>query len=272
VGDFADRVIVITGAANGIGRACALGFARAGADVVLADRDEAALGEAAGDVERLGRQALAVRCDVTSDSDVDELSARTLERFGRADVLMNNAGISLGGLVEEIPIAEWQRIIDVNVLGVVRGLRAFLPAMIERGDGWIVNTASSIGLFADNALAGPYTFTKAGLIGFSRTLALYLRPKGIGVTALCPRLTDTAFPRNTTVWLRGRSTTTAGAEVRDADTPEQVADLLLAGMREGRFLVAADADAAKRLGRMAADPEGEIERSLAAAASARAGR
>jgi len=92
------------------------------------------------------------------------------------------------------------------------------------------------------------------------------------VTALCPRLTDTAFPRNTTVWLRGRSTTTAGTEVRDADTPEQVADLLLAGMREGRFLVAADADAAERLGRMAADPEGEIERSLAAAASARAGR
>jgi NAD(P)-dependent dehydrogenase (short-subunit alcohol dehydrogenase family) len=268
--DLTGKVAVVTGGANGIGRACALAFARAGAGVVLADLDEAALADATAAVEALGRRALAVRCDVTKDEDTAGLAASTLAAFGRADLVMLNAGVAAGGRWEHIPIAEWQRVLDVNVLGVVRGLNAFLPHLLERGSGHVVITSSGIGLDVRDGMMGPYATSKFALTGMARTLALYLRPHGIGVTLLAPRLTDTAFPRSVVAWGR-RGPRTAAERARsgsgflapdfaDADTPEQVAELLLAGLREDRFLVSADPDIAQRMAAFANDPEGEIRR------------
>jgi NAD(P)-dependent dehydrogenase (short-subunit alcohol dehydrogenase family) len=266
--ELTDRVAVITGGANGIGRASALAFAREGADVVLADRNDAALAEAAAQVEATGRRALAVRCDVTSDDDMGRLADGTLSTFGRADLIMLNAGIPIGGRWEHIPIGEWERLLNINVLGVVRGLNAFLPHLLERGSGHVVITSSGIGLDVRDGMTGPYATSKYALVGLARSLVLYLRPKGIGVTLLAPRLTDTAFPRSAVRWgasgprTRGDPGISASPfllpDLSEADMPEQVAELLLSAVRDDRFFASADPNMRERMVAFAEDPEGYI--------------
>ncbi len=180
--ELAERIAVVTGGANGIGRASALAFARAGAGVVIADVDDTALPATKAAIEALGRRALALRCDVTSDGDARALVESTLSTFGRADLVMLNAGVAAGGRWEHVPIAEWQRVLDVNVLGVARGLNAFLPHLLERGSGHVVITSSGLGLDVRDGTTGPYATSKFALTGMARSLALYLRPRGIGVT------------------------------------------------------------------------------------------
>ena len=125
-------------------------------------------------------------CDVTSDGDFAALRDVTMERFGRVDIVMNNVSIIPIGRPETLPMDAWQRSIDVNLLSVVRSLHVFLPMMLEQGSGHLVNTASTAGLFAYAFERLPYTATKAAVVGVSEALALYLRPKGIGVSCLCP--------------------------------------------------------------------------------------
>ncbi len=267
--ELADRIAVVTGGANGIGRASALAFAQAGANVVVADVDDAALASTKAAIEALGRRALGVRCDVTSDDDARTLAESTLSTFGQADLVMLNAGVAAGGRWEHIPIAEWQRVLDVNVLGVVRGLNAFLPHLLERGSGHVVITSSGLGLDVRDGMTGPYATSKFALTGMARSLALYLRPRGIGVTLLAPRLTDTAFPRSVVAW-GARGPRTAGdralsssgfllPDFTDADTPEQVAELLLAAVREDRFFANADPTIRERLTAFANDPDGYMQ-------------
>ncbi|MEX2247303.1 MAG: SDR family oxidoreductase [Dehalococcoidia bacterium] len=253
-----DKIAVITGGANGIGRACALAFARQGADVVLADIADEPLRDAAAAVQALGRRALAVRCDVSKDTDVDELARRTIEAFGRADLVMLNAGVAVGGRWEHIPVEEWRRLLDINVLGVARGLHALLPHLIERGSGHVVITTSSLGLDVRDGGAGPYVTSKFALTGMARALALYLHPMGIGVTLLAPRLTDTAFPRNSVAWGAHGPRVRADREITGADTPGDVAEVLLAALREGRFLAAADPDLGERITAFARDPDAAV--------------
>ena len=145
--ELANKVAVITGGASGIGRGTALALARRGADLVLADIHEERLAETRAAVEALGRRALALRCDVTSDADVERLAEVAIAEMEHVDVLMNNAGVVLCGALESMPVADWQWEFDINVFGVVRGLRAFLPHMLARGSGYVVNTASMAGLF-----------------------------------------------------------------------------------------------------------------------------
>ncbi len=188
---FEGRVAVVTGGASGIGRGIALALAGRGANVAIADLHEARLAETVRALEGVGVKAFGLRCDVTSDADVERLRDETLARFGRVDVLCNNAGVSVLGPPDRAEMADWQWILDVNVLGIVRGVRAFVPAMVERGEGHVVNTASVAGTWAYSWDAGPYITSKFAAYGYSEVLARALRPHGVGVTVLCPGLVST---------------------------------------------------------------------------------
>ncbi|MET0627515.1 MAG: SDR family NAD(P)-dependent oxidoreductase [Acidimicrobiia bacterium] len=184
--DLAGAVALVTGGGSGIGRGTALALAAAGTHVVVADLDEARAVEVAAEASASGARCVGQRLDVNEQDDFDASRSRMLEEFGRVDIVMNNVGVIAAGLPEHIPMEEWERIISTNLLSVVRSNATFLPGLIEQGSGHIVNTASTAGLYAYAYERLPYSATKAGVIAISESLALYLRPQGIGVTCLCP--------------------------------------------------------------------------------------
>jgi NAD(P)-dependent dehydrogenase (short-subunit alcohol dehydrogenase family) len=196
------KVAVVTGAASGIGRALAERFARAGMKVVLADVEEGALGEARDAIAKAGAEVLAVRADVSKVEQVDALARRTFDAFGTAHLVCNNAGIGAGGMMWDVPAADWAWILGVNLMGVVNGIRAFVPRMIEQGEGHVVNTASVAGLITAPGM-GPYCATKHAVVAMSECLHhdLTLAAGGkVKVSVLCPgwvktRIADSARNR-----------------------------------------------------------------------------
>jgi NAD(P)-dependent dehydrogenase (short-subunit alcohol dehydrogenase family) len=243
--DLEGKVAVITGGASGIGRGTAVAMARAGADVVLADVNDRRLDEAQADIASLGRRALPVHCDVARDADVERLAELTFAEMGRADVLMNNAGVVLRGALEQIEIADWEWSFDINVLGVVRGIRAFLPRMLKRRIGYIVNTASIAGLVALTGEGAPYVASKFAVVGLSEALALYARPKGIGVSVLCPGSVDTNLHETgRTIGMTPEAalaeTAVAAAIHSTVMTPAQIGDVVVEAVREERFFILPD--------------------------------
>lgn len=183
---LAGEVAVVTGGASGIGRATALAFAREGADIVLADVNDTRLALTADEVRQIGRRVLAVHCDVSLDADVARLAEQAEAELGPVGVLMNNAGVVLRGALEEIALAGWEWCFGINVFGVIRGIHAFLPRMIARRHGWIINTGSVAGLVALTGEGAPYVASKFAVVGLTEALALYCHPFGIGVSLLCP--------------------------------------------------------------------------------------
>jgi NAD(P)-dependent dehydrogenase (short-subunit alcohol dehydrogenase family) len=179
------RVAIVTGAANGIGRGTALAFARQGVNIVLADIDAEAAAVVAAEIAAAGGQAAFVRFDVARDP-FETLRDTALARFGRIDIVMNNVGILTRGVPEAIPLAEWQRVIDVNLLSVVRSNLVFVPHLIAQREGHIVNTASFAGLYTYAFDRLPYAACKAAIVQISEGLAIYLKPFGVNVTLLCP--------------------------------------------------------------------------------------
>lgn len=184
--DLTSAVALVTGGGSGIGRGTTLALTAAGAHVVVADLDESRATEVAAEASASGARSVGLRLDVNQQDDFDAARSLMLEQFGRVDVVMNNVGVIAAGLPEHIPMEEWERIISTNLLSVVRSNATFLPGLIEQGSGHIVNTASTAGLYAYAYERLPYSATKAGVIAISESLALYLRPRGVGVTCLCP--------------------------------------------------------------------------------------
>jgi NAD(P)-dependent dehydrogenase (short-subunit alcohol dehydrogenase family) len=184
-------VAVITGGASGIGRSTALELARRGADIVVADVNDTRIDEVRTEVETLGRRYLGIHCDVSKNDDVDQLRDEALATMGRVDIAMSNAGVAMLGPAEGLSMEEWDWILQINLYGVIRGARAFIPHMLERGSGYLVNTASVAGLYAYAWDHPTYITAKFGVVGFTEALALYLRPQGIGVSVLCPSLIAT---------------------------------------------------------------------------------
>jgi NAD(P)-dependent dehydrogenase (short-subunit alcohol dehydrogenase family) len=179
-----ESVVVITGASGGIGRATALACARRGAAVVLAARRADALREAAAECEALGARALAVPTDVTDEDAVRELARRAVERFGRVDAWVNNAGAYVLGKFEAIPPDVFRRVIETNLMGVVHGARAVLPAFRAQGGGVLVNVASVNGKVG-SAYSSAYSASKIGVLGFTECLRQELEVLGEGDIRVC---------------------------------------------------------------------------------------
>ncbi|MFV1363749.1 SDR family NAD(P)-dependent oxidoreductase [Mycolicibacterium elephantis] len=181
-----DKVAVVTGAGSGIGRATARSLGRRGTAVVVADINADRASSVADEIRAESGRSAAMACDVAEDGAFERLRDVALERFGRVDIVMNNVGVLTRGLPEHLPLTEWQRIIDTNLMSYVRSNIVFLPLLLEQGHGHIVNTASFAGLFTYSYDRLPYAVSKAGVIQLSEGLRLYLAPRGIGVTVLCP--------------------------------------------------------------------------------------
>lgn len=184
------RVAVVTGAASGIGLGLSERFAAEGMRVVMADVEEPALAEAADLLAGRGAEVLPVPTDVTRADQVEALRDRALEAFGAVHVVCNNAGVGGGSPLPlwELPAGEWEWVLGVNLWGVINGIRAFVPVLLEQDSGHVVNTASMAGLIP--GILGPYSVTKHGVVALSEALHLQLQvqnPAGtVGVSVLCP--------------------------------------------------------------------------------------
>lgn len=201
---FRERVAVITGGASGIGLAMARAFARRGARLVLADIDETALAAAAGEIGDLGAEVLPWRVDVRDREAVHALADAAFERFGAVHLLCNNAGIATSGEIAKAPPEDWEYTMAIDFWGVVYGIQAFVPRMIEqRQGGHVVNTASMAGLVGMQWL-GIYCAAKFAVVGVSEALHRELKPHDIGVSVLCPMIVSTNIGANSERWRGGR--------------------------------------------------------------------
>lgn len=183
-------VVVVTGASSGFGEVTARRFARAGSSVVLAARRLQRLETLAAEMTSRGGTALAVGCDVAELDQIHALRNVVVDRFGRCDVLVNNAGIPGGGRFEDLSEAQIERVMTVNALGLLRCTKAFLPIMIERHTGHVVNVASLAGRFATPG-AAVYTASKHAVVGFGEALYHELHALGIAVTTVNPAFAAT---------------------------------------------------------------------------------
>ncbi|HSB35771.1 MAG TPA: SDR family oxidoreductase [Thermoanaerobaculia bacterium] len=238
---MAGRRILITGGASGLGRALAERYARDGWRVAIADVHERRGAETLAALGSIGADALFVRCDVTREADL-EAAARSLEeKWGGVDVVVNNAGVALAGGIAETSLSDWEWIIDVNLLGVVRGCRVFTPLFRRQGSGRFVNVSSMAGLVHPPMVAA-YAATKAGVVALSESLRLELAPDGIRVSAVCP-----AFFRSNLVESLRASDPALADQTRDLlgrvrTTAAETAERIHRGVSRGDFLILTHAD------------------------------
>jgi NAD(P)-dependent dehydrogenase (short-subunit alcohol dehydrogenase family) len=248
---FADRVAVVTGAGSGIGRALASHAARRGMRVVIADIELTALEETAAEVEAAGAELLVVPTDVSRADQVDALAGLAYERFGAVHVLCNNAGVFQAGITWQRELADWEWVMGVNFWGVLHGLRAFVPRMLDGGDeGHVVNTSSLAGLIS-GGYSAPYIASKFAVLALTECLAHDLHAQGasVGASVLVPGLVDTKIAYST----RNRPDEPPGEAqapdhhlveqaLRDLTAksgrpPDEVAGLVFDAVRSGRFYI-----------------------------------
>ena len=235
--DLTGKTALVTGASRGIGRALAVGLARAGADLALSARDEALLAEVRAEVEALGRRAVVLPADVTDAQACARLAADAVAGLGSLDVLVNNAGgSSYMGPFTELRFSGWEKTMRLNVDSIVHLSQAVGRHMVERGTGSVINVASVAGLKATPSLAA-YGASKAAVISLTRTLAIEWGPSGVRVNALCPGWTRTDL--NANLWgdeaLAAHMVATTGLK-RWADAEEMVGPTLFLASDASSFV------------------------------------
>lgn len=182
---FKTKTVVITGAGSGLGRGLALEFAALGWRVAASDINVQMAEETVSLVQEAGGDGLAVKCDVTKPEEVQTLADTVVSEWGSVDIIINNAGVPVTGLMEEVSLEDWQFEIDIMLMSVVYGCRTIIPIFKNQGRGYIVNIASAAGIVSLPEMS-PYNVTKAGVISLSETLRGELSGSNIGVTVVCP--------------------------------------------------------------------------------------
>jgi NAD(P)-dependent dehydrogenase (short-subunit alcohol dehydrogenase family) len=191
VRELKGRTAFVTGGASGIGLALGRAFAEAGMKVMLADVERRALDAALKDLHNFGPNVRGVSCDVADADSVERAALAACEAFGNVHVVCNNAGVAAGGGIDTISLDNWRWVLDVNLMGVLHGIRSFLPRMRAHGEGGhIVNTAAMAGMNAGLGFS-PYVASKFAVVAMSEGLAMQLKPHGIGVSVLCPSFVRT---------------------------------------------------------------------------------
>jgi NAD(P)-dependent dehydrogenase (short-subunit alcohol dehydrogenase family) len=226
--DFTDKVAFVTGAASGIGRTTAVAFARAGADVAVADITEEGVQETARMVEEAGAQAVAVRCDVTQAEDVQAALDETVQAFGGLDFAFNNAGVEQKRApLTEITEEEWDRSIDTNLRGMFLCMKYEIPLLLEGNGGAIVNTSSGAGVKGFEAQAA-YSAAKHGVVGLTKAAALDYADSDVRVNAVCPGIIDTSMmDRFTGGTEEGRQEVIDQEPIGRMGKPEEIANAVL---------------------------------------------
>jgi NAD(P)-dependent dehydrogenase (short-subunit alcohol dehydrogenase family) len=191
--EFAGKTAFVTGGASGIGLALGRGFAEAGMNVMLADVETEALAAAVKSLDNVGPGVRGVSCDVADPLSVERAAKAAFETFGNVHVVCNNAGVAAGGGIDLISLDNWRWVLDVNLMGVLHGVRSFLPHLRAHGEGGhIVNTASMAGMINGMGFS-PYSASKFAVVSMSEGLAAQLKPFGIGVSVLCPSFVRTGI-------------------------------------------------------------------------------
>jgi NAD(P)-dependent dehydrogenase (short-subunit alcohol dehydrogenase family) len=227
--EFVGKAAFVTGGASGIGLALGGALAEVGCKVMLADIEKAALDAAVASLSGSGREIRGIVCDVADPASVDAAAEATFSAFGKVHVLCNNAGVSARGGIDHMALDNWRWVVDVNLMGVVNGVRAFLPHMRAHGEGGhIVNTASMAGII--NSVYGfhPYPASKFAVVAMSEGLAAELKSLGIGVSVLCPGFVRTNI-RQSARNRAGRYGPTTPADAADP-LHSRFAELLRTGM------------------------------------------
>lgn len=237
---FNKKVVLVTGAGSGIGRAIANLFAKEKASLLISDIDENRLKMVEEEIVAFGVPVLAVKADVADENAVQHLAGAVIDRFGRIDVLVNNAGIGWGGPADFFPVQDFKKVMDINFWGVVFGVRAFIDLFKEQGSGHIVNISSCAGINGIPGLSA-YTASKYAVFGYTEVLRAELARYGIGVSAICPGIV------NTNVVMDGKSIKTDDMKIGHSQMtdfyqkwgwpPEKVAKAVVKAVRKNKGVV-----------------------------------
>jgi len=220
------KVAIVTGASRGIGKGIAERLASAGAEIIIADLDISKAKKTAEELTKKDKKSLAIRVDVSKEKPVNFLIKKSLEKFGKVDILINNAGIMYRTRLKDLSLEEWERTLKVNLTGPFLLIKALLPVMKKNGYGRIVNISSSAGRSVSTLGGVHYTASKAGLLGLTRAAAKELASFGITVNAVCPGLIDTQMVRKTAT--RAELKTFINSfPIQRLGLPEEIGDLVV---------------------------------------------